>query len=311
MTTYNINAKNINVTFNTKYGKVYGVKDVSINFLENEVTGIIGESGSGKSLLGMSILKLLSNEAKVTGECYFANKDLISLNKSQIKGIRGCKVGFIPQNPDLSLNPLLTIGRQLREPLMTHLNMKKDESIKICKDYLKKFGFENPDKIIKSYPFQLSGGMNQRILSIIGIICNPKYLIADEPTKGLDSKLRKLVYENLLNIKENYIPSMIVITHDLYFAAKLCDKIVVMYKGQIVEMGSNFDVINNPKHPYTIGLMNATIKNGMIPINRESCDENISDCNFYDRCNMRCEKCLKKINFNSVSDSKVRCSLYD
>ncbi|GMQ57468.1 hypothetical protein AN1V17_18630 [Vallitalea sediminicola] len=164
MKTSNIDITNLSVTFDTKYGKVHGVDDVSITFPKDVVTGIIGETGSGKSLLGMSILRLLSNEAIVTGQCFYNGQDHMKLSKAQMKKIRGCQIGFIPQNPDLSLNPILTVQRQLIESLLTHTNISKEEAKEKGRSYLKQFGFKDIDKIMKSYPFQLSGGMNQRIL---------------------------------------------------------------------------------------------------------------------------------------------------
>lgn len=312
MKTSNIDITNLSVTFDTKYGKVQGVDDVSITFPRDVVTGIIGETGSGKSLLGMSILRLLSNEATVTGQCFYNGQDHMKLSKAQIKKIRGSQIGFIPQNPDLSLNPILTIQRQLIESLLTHTNINKQEAKEKVRSYVKQFGFKDIDKIMKSYPFQLSGGMNQRILCIIGIICNPHFVIADEPTKGLDAKLRKIVYENLINVKKNYTSSMIVITHDLYFAGKFCDEIVVMYKGQVVETGYSKDVINNPKHPYTKGLIGSTIRKGMVPINPPDSKENPSNCKFYTRCNQRNTKCIDStIEMKRISGGKVRCWSYD
>jgi len=313
MTKHDISIKNLSVDFRDKLRLIRAVDNVDINFQSGKITGIVGESGSGKSVLGMSILKLLPSNAIISGECIYGNNDLYKLTGDEIRNIRCKEIGLIVQNPFKSLNPVLTIGRQLREPLMKHLGKSKEESKKIVLDYLKKFGFENPQEIYIKYPFQLSGGMNQRIISIMGLICHPKWIIADEPTKGLDSILRKNVYDVFFNIKENYTGSMVIITHDLYFAKKICDVIVVMYSGEIVEVGRADEILLSPKHPYTRGLIKASPSKGMFPIpdNINNIDE--IGCKFSKRCPEFNGKCqcsqikLKKISGHSM----VRCALYD
>lgn len=313
MTSYNINIKDLNVKFATRFSGIKVIENINVDFAFGEITGIVGESGSGKSVLGMSILKLLPSTATVTGTCMYGEKDLYKLDKKEIREIKCKDIGLIAQNPIQSLNPVLTIGKQLKEPLIKHLKISSKEAYGICIKHLKEFSFDNPNEIMKKYSFQLSGGMNQRIISIMGLICKPNWIIADEPTKGLDSILRKSVYEVLLNIKENYTKSMIIITHDLYFAKKICDNIVVMYKGEIVEAGKIHDVFNSPKHPYTKGLINATPQNGMIPIPEGIVKEEKSGCKFYDRCTSSNIKCVTdRIDMKRLNDGRlVRCKLYD
>ncbi len=309
MITSNINIEKLNISFDTQHGASEVVKAVDITFNHGEITGIIGESGSGKSLLGMSILKLLPSEARITGKCIYNQKNLFELDEKNMRNFRGREVAFIPQNPMNVLNPILSIGRQLVEHTMLHLNLNKKCAKKLAIEYLYSFGLRDPERIMKSYPFQLSGGMNQVVLFTMGVICKPAFVIADEPTKGLDSKIRKNVYDHLLRIKKNYVKSMIIITHDLYFAHKFCDTIAVMYRGEIVEIGKKHDVINRPQHPYTQCLLESTVKNGMRPI------KNIDDksyeygCRFYQYCIKRTKGCLNPIIMKSSGRSKVRCVL--
>jgi len=313
MTTYDIAIKNLDVKFIDKLRTVQAVDDVTVDFKFGNITGIVGESGSGKSVLGMSILKLLPKSAVVTGKCMYENSNLYELNKKEIRDFRCKKIGLIVQNPSDSLNPVLSVGNQLIEPLRKRLGKDRNEAKKIVVEYLEKFGFQNPDTIMRKYPFQLSGGMNQRIISIMGLICNPKWIIADEPTKGLDSILRKNIYDVFLKIKNDFTSSMIIITHDLYFAKKICDSIIVMYKGEIVEIGRSKDILENPKHPYTKGLIKASPSNGMIPIPENINKINSSGCKFYDRCIESNIKCVSnRVKLEKIEEgSMVRCLLYD
>lgn len=311
--TDNINIKNLNVRFSAGFSGVAALENIDIEFESGKITGIIGESGSGKSVLGMSILQLLPETATVTGTCMYRGKDLFKLDKRGIQAVRCREIGLIAQNPEQSLNPALKVGWQLKEPLIKHLGKSRKEAYGICVSYLRAFGFDDPEGIMKSYSFQLSGGMNQRIISIMGLICRPDWIIADEPTKGLDSILRKSVYEVFLTIKENYTKSMIIITHDLYFAKKMCDSLIVMYRGEIIEIGECRDIFENPKHPYTKGLIKAVPQNGMVPIPDDLDKKEESGCKFYRRCMESNEHCLvDKVDMKELSDGRlVRCQLYD
>ncbi len=309
MTISDISIKQLNIHFKSKYGDVKGVKDTDMTFRHGEVTGIIGESGSGKSLLGMSILKLLPSEARITGQCIYGDNNLYEMDKKGLGNLRGREIAFVPQNPFKALNPVLTIERQLVEHTMLHLNLGRKEAKRLSLAYLQSFGLKEAEKIMKSYSFQLSGGMNQVVLFVMGIICKPSFVIADEPTKGLDSKIRKNVYDRLLHIKRNHVESMIIITHDLYFAQKLCDTIAVMYRGELVEIGDSHDVIKYPKHPYTQSLVKSTVKNGMIPIKKIDDRSNLGGCSYYAYCVKRSDKCLNAVHLRAVDHSKVRCLL--
>lgn len=310
----NISVKNLSVKFLSPRGDVHVLKNISETFKEGLITGLIGESGSGKSVLGMSILQLLPPEAIINGSCIYNGNDLYSLSAEEILGIRQKEIALIPQNPLQSLNPVLRIGRQLTEPLKRHLKMSKVEAREHVSSDLKNLYFDNPEQILRSYSFQLSGGMNQRVVSSMGMSCRPKWIIADEPTKGLDAILRKQVYEVFKEIKHQGTESIILITHDLPLAKKLCDEIMVLYKGAVVERGNTKQVFEKPAHPYTKALIKALPSEGMQsindPISGKRSEE--SSCLFYDRCKASFSKCVscRVENFEIESNHIVRCNLY-
>lgn len=310
-----IEIKNLEVIFKSKRESVRALNNINVTFEENKVTGLIGESGSGKSVLGMSILRLLPNTAQIFGNCYYNGKDLINCKNKYINSLRGREISLIPQNPSESLNPVLKIKKQLVESFVIHNKKQYKIGVKKSKDLLNRFGFEDTDEVMSKYTFQMSGGMNQRIISVLGLICRPKWVIADEPTKGLDAILRKQVYNVLKNIIDKDDISMILITHDIILAKKLCDNIIVMYKGEIVEQGKANEVINNPKHPYTKGLINSLPDRGMIPINHiiDNIEGSKTSCNFYSKCENRSKICSieKPKDIICGENRVVRCLMYD
>lgn len=253
----NIVIKNLTVSFPNKKSIITVLNNVSTSFERGKITAIIGESGCGKSILAMSILNLLPNNAIVKGDIFYNRNNLVNLDKYEINKIRGKKIALIPQNPSDALNPVIKIGRQIKEVLKEIKN--KNFKVRLL---LKSVGFFNPEIIIKKYPFELSGGMQQRVVSLFGIGAKPEWIIADEPTKGLDSILRNQIYEFFLKIKEDK-SSMIIITHDISLAIKIADNIVVMYKGEIVEEGNSKKIYKEPKHKYTKILLNSLPSKGM------------------------------------------------
>lgn len=310
----NIEIRNLNVRFSTNGKMVQALQNVNLTFRENKITGLIGESGSGKSVLGMSILQLLPSTAEVEGSCFYRNHNLYELSEKEICKIRCREISLIPQNPLMALNPVLKIGRQLAEPLRTHLGMSGKNAWKAAAGNLAKFSFSEPETVMGQYSFQMSGGMNQRIVSCMGLECGSPWVIADEPTKGLDSILRRQVYEVLHQARKQGSASMILITHDLQLARKLCDYIVVLYQGHTVEQGTVQAVMEHPRHPYTRGLLNAMPSRGMhsIPLAVKGQRKGESGCPFFSRCQEASDRCkVTEIAECGISPEQiVRCVNY-
>lgn len=311
--TPNIEIRNLSVCFETSTGSVYAVRDLSTTFYAGRISGIIGESGSGKSIMGMSILQLLPNTAKVTGACFLGDKELYTMPLKELRKIRGAMIGLIPQNPNASLNPVMKIKHQLMEAVLTHHRGNRREAEQQAAHLLKQFGFSEPQNILNQYAFQMSGGMNQRLVSALGLACHPGWVIADEPTKGLDAIVRNQVYTVLRQIHTQYGSSMIVITHDLDLAHHLCDDIRVLYQGQMIEQGTSEEVMEQPLHPYTAGLIHAMPRHGMIPIPApDPARKDHHGCIFYPRCPKATARCAqeKPADIALPSGRKVRCFLY-
>ncbi|MGG7164635.1 ABC transporter ATP-binding protein [Clostridium ihumii] len=310
----NIKIENLNVKFVTPFGSVKAVKNLTTTFTANKITGIIGESGSGKSVMGMAILQLLPENALINGTCTYKDFNLFKLGPKKMQKICGKEIGLIPQNPNASLNPMMKIRNQLKEPLLIHKLMNKKDANNEVNDLLKQFGFHDSSAIGKKYSFQMSGGMNQRIVSALGLACKPNWIIADEPTKGLDAIMRNQVYRVLKKIYSENNCGMIVITHDLMLAFHLCDEIRVMYSGEIIEQGPCKNVFESPLHPYTKGLLNALPQNGMkpVPYGSKNIDDKSSACAFFNRCPNANSNCLNKKmeNFSVSEKRKVRCFNY-
>lgn len=309
-----IEIQNLSVCFDTAQGPVYAVRDLSTTFRAGRISGVIGESGSGKSVMGMSLLRLLPNTARVTGRCFFGQEELYSMPLRKLRKLRGAAIGLIPQNPNASLDPVMKLSRQLTEAITTHGRRNQREAKKQAADLLRRFGFEEPERILTQYPFQMSGGMNQRLVSALGLACRPGWVIADEPTKGLDAVIRNQVYSVLRQIYTEHHCSMIVITHDLALARRLCDDIRVLYMGQIIEQGTAEEVMERPRHPYTAGLIHSLPSKGMIPIPPPDPERmEHTGCPFYPRCRQAGERCSreKPEDYTLPEGGKVRCFLYE
>ena len=298
-----------------KYGsKILAVNDCSFKVEKSEIIGIVGESGSGKSTLALSILNLLVKSAKITnGDIIFNNINLLSLEDYKLNNIRGNKIGYIFQNPMKSLHYALTIGYQLSEAFINH-NKYYNKNIGL--DILKKVGLPNALENYNSYPHQLSGGMQQRVMIAMSIINNPQLLIADEPTTSLDVTIQSQILELLVYLSKIMSMSIILITHNLGIVAQTCKKVLVMYKGEIVESGYVKDILKRPKHPYTIELLNSlpennfgeriNISNHILKTTKYSSLDN--KCAYYNRCQIRMEICLKKPELIKYEDDhSVKC----
>ena len=308
-----IEIRSLSVYFNTALGPVRAVDDLSTTFQAGRISGVIGESGSGKSVMGMSLLRLLPNTAWVTGECWFGGQELYSMPLNELRRLRGAAIGLIPQNPNASLDPVMKLKKQLTEAITAHGGESKRGAEARAEELLRQFGFEEPERILNQYAFQMSGGMNQRLVSALGLACQPGWVIADEPTKGLDAVLRNQVCAVLRQIHLQYRSSMIVITHDLDLARRLCDDLRVLYMGQIIEQGTAEEVMERPRHPYTAGLIHALPSRGMAPIPPPDPSRlEHQGCPFYPRCLKASERCGRERpgDMERPGGGKVRCFLY-
>ena len=299
-----ISIKNLTVEFPTAEGKFRALDEVCLDISEGEHVAIIGESGCGKSVLGHSILRLLDGISTTTGNIFINGTDVRSMSEPELRAMRGQEVALIPQSPTVSLDPVIKIGKQIGEVYDVHGVPKQEWQGKVL-DSLGDIGFEDPKSIYDTYPHRLSGGMCERTVICMGMSLKPAILIADEPTKGLDPA-SKIDVLKTLNRQTNG-KTLLMITHD-YNAAKICERIVVMYSGRILEDGPTDEVMKEPKHPYTKALWGAMPSNGMNPI-PGSVEKALKGCDFYNRCGLRCEECRDLHEMKKVSDGHlVRCS---
>nr|WP_275298365.1 ABC transporter ATP-binding protein [Clostridium sp. YIM B02555] len=308
-------------SFYTAEGKVTAVNDVSFKVHEGKVLGIVGESGCGKSVTSMSIMRLLDDSiSKIEeGEILFEGTDILKLSEKEMNKIRGNKLAMIFQEPMTSLNPVFTIGQQIGEAIKIHQGIKGKENKKKSIEMLKLVGIPMPEKIVNEYPHQLSGGMRQRVMIAMALSCNPKLIIADEPTTALDVTIQAQVLELMKKLSKDLKTSIILITHDLGVIAEMADEVIVMYSGKVVEECSVQNIFERAKHPYTKGLLYSRTENvkkgerlynipGMVP----NLNDMPSGCSF----NPRCEKCMDICKeempklIETEEGHKVRCWLY-
>ncbi len=249
--------EHLSVAFHTVEGVHNAVRDVSYTVQKGETLGVVGESGSGKSVTALSIMRLVPNPPGETtgGKILFDSRDLLSLPMEEINRIRGNEISMIFQEPMTSLNPIHTCGRQIMEPLLLHKGCGKQEARQRALEMMRLVGIPIPEQRIKEYPHQLSGGMRQRVMIAMALICQPKLLIADEPTTALDVTIQAQILELMKRLKRELNSSIIMITHDLGVIAEMCDRVVVMYAGQVVEISEIDGLFDHPYHPYTEGLI--------------------------------------------------------
>lgn len=292
----------IYTSFNTHVGEVQAVRGVTIDLYKGEAIGIVGESGSGKSITMMTVMRLLdSNGVIKKGEVLFDGKDLTKLSEKEMENIRGNEIGMIFQDPMTSLNPVITIGDQLSEPLIRHKSMSKSEARKKVIEMLNLVGIPSPEKRIKQYPYEFSGGMRQRVMIAMALICEPKLLIADEPTTALDVTIQAQILELMKELKQKLNMSIILITHDLGVVADVCSRINVMYGGVVVESGTSRDIFYNANHPYTWGLLRSIpnpkleVKERLKPIEGTPPDllAPPKGCPFAERCEYAMKVCFE------------------
>ena len=291
-----LNLKNLSVS----YGDINILKDIDLSLKKGEILGIVGESGSGKSTLIKSIMGILDENASIDGEINFEGKDLASLSLKDYRKIKGKEISMIFQNPTEYFNPTRKISKQFIETIRSHNDISKQEIQKKSINTFKFLGLKDGKKIWNSYPFELSGGMNQRVAIALSIMLEPKILLADEPTSALDVTVQAQVVKELLKLRQKLNTSIILVTHNIGVASYMSDNIGVMYGGRIIEYGESEELINNPKHPYTKMLINSVpVINGNIPNGIEGSLPNFQDikegCVFLDRCKYASRECKIKV----------------
>lgn len=317
-----LDVENLCVYFYTDKGLSKAVDGNNFKMYENETLAIVGESGCGKSVTAMSILKLVDEPGKIEpqSKIMYENKNLATLEDDEIRSIRGNDISMIFQEPMTSLNPVFTVGYQIMENILLHEEVSKEEAKKRAIHLLDMVGISRPEKVVNDYPHQLSGGMRQRVMIAMALACDPKLLIADEPTTALDVTIQAQILKLMNDLKEKTGTSIMLITHDLGVVAQMADHVNVMYAGKVVESAPVFEIFKNPKHPYTRGLMESmpSLNSGKEKLN--TIEGNVPNpidlpigCYFADRCPNAMEKCkLQQPKDTKIaSRHHVSCFLYD
>lgn len=291
----------LHVSFHTYAGEVKAVRGVNFNVGQGETVAIVGESGCGKSVTAKSIMRLLPSPPAQykRGSIQFQGKDLLDVTEKEMQTIRGNQISMIFQDPMTSLNPTMKIGNQIMEAILKHNDMSKKDAIEKAVEMLKLVGIPQPDKRVNQYPHEFSGGMRQRAMIAMALACNPRLLIADEPTTALDVTIQAQILELMKKIQEETGTSIIIITHDLGVVAEMADRVVVMYAGQVIESGTVKELFAKPQHPYTIGLLNSVPrldmdkKQPLAPIIGTPPDliDPPEGCPFYARCKYAMRVC--------------------
>lgn len=318
-----IDVRSLKTYFYSSRGVVRVANDVSFNVRKGEILGIVGESGSGKTVIALSILRLIPYPGKIIhGEVFFRGENILEKSISGMTNIRGAGIGMIFQDPMSCLNPVFTIGDQLTSGILAHQNISKQEAKKIAVDMLRIVHIPDPDRRILSYPHEFSGGMKQRVMIALALSCNPELLIADNPTTALDSTIQLQFLNLILDLRKTLGMTILYITHDFGVVAKLCDRVAILYAGEIIEIGSVYNVLTKPKHPYTRELINSTPTLGMrnklietIPGKQPDLAFLPTGCKFATRCKVVKGTCSEKdIELieagNSEQSHQVRCINY-
>ncbi|HUM82752.1 MAG TPA: ABC transporter ATP-binding protein [Lachnospiraceae bacterium] len=292
------------LSFFTPVGEVKALSDVSLYVNAGEVLGIVGESGSGKSVTSYSLMGLIAYPGKIIGgDLYFNDHHINKMTDKEMQKIRGNEVSIIFQDPMTSLNPVYTIGNQIREVILLHTDKTKEQANERARELLTLVGINEPEKRLKQYPHELSGGMRQRVMIAMALACEPKLLIADEPTTALDVTIQAQIIELMMELRKKLGMAIIMITHDLGVVASMCDRIAVMYAGKIVESGTTDEIFYEPKHEYTKGLlksipkMNEKVYQRLVPIQGTPVDllNPPKGCPFASRCNSCMKICLREM----------------
>ena len=307
--------------YSTFGGVVRAVDNVSLKINKGEAVALVGESGSGKSTIAFSMMQLIANPGKITnGKIMLNGRDILSLSNSEMTRVRGGEMGMIFQEPMTYLNPLIRVGEQIAEAIRTHQEALPKEAREKAVDALRLVQIPNPETVANYYPHQLSGGMRQRVLIAIAISCRPQILIADEPTTALDVTIQAQIMHLLHNLCKELGTALLLITHDLGLVAEYCDRVYVMYAGQIVEEAAIFKLFKSPKHPYTEALLSCALMSDRRTKNFKTIkgrppgrDKLPSGCRFHPRCTKTISSCSSTIPsmVNLGNESQARCLLYE
>ena len=315
-----LEVRNLTIDFDTRHGALRAVDDISFQLAPGEILGLVGESGAGKSLTGTAIIGLLESPGYISGgEILFKGERIDNLTQEEMRRLRGRKIGAIFQDPLTSLNPLLTVGTQLIETILTHLDMNREQARKRALELLEEVGIPAPDQRIDNYPHQFSGGMRQRVVIALALCANPMLIIADEPTTALDVSIQAQILAILKKLCYEHGAAIILVTHDMGVIAETADRVAVMYAGRLVELGPVDQVIKAPKHPYTVGLM------GSIPVVGSQAERLIqiegamprltdipNGCAFHPRCGQAFELCSsRKPEMRQLDRNQVACLLFE
>jgi len=316
MNTNLLEIKDLNIFFKSDKSKtpIHAVRDLSFCLKQGEMLGVVGESGSGKSITNLALMGILGDSAIIKAQkCSFAGKDLLKLKEKELQKIRGGEIAMIFQDPMTALNPFLTVEFQIVETILAHLNISKSEAKNKAMELLLQVGITSPKERLKAYPFELSGGMAQRVMIAMAISTGPKLLIADEPTTALDVTIQKQILTLIKSLQEKNNMSVILVTHDLGVVGEYSERVQVMYAGELVETGKTQDLINNPRHPYTFGLLSSrpgevrrapktplTSIAGIVPAFHQRPD----GCQFNPRCVHVQDDCKAK---SIIIEQGVRC----
>lgn len=317
-----IRIKNLHVQFSTYGGQVQAVRGVSFDLHKGETLAIVGESGCGKSVTSQSIMRLIPTPpGRITsGSILFKDQDLTKLSEKKMRDIRGADISMIFQDPMTALNPTLRVGEQIAENIMQHENISKEKAKEKAFEMLELVGIPNPKERLKQYPHEFSGGMRQRIVIAMALVCNPEVLIADEPTTALDVTIQAQILELFKDIQQKTDVSIVLITHDLGVVAQVADRVAVMYAGKIVEIGTRRDIFYTPQHPYTKGLLRSVprldlYESELVPIAGSPPDlfAPPSGCSFAPRCPYVMEVCdrMYPVSTKLKESHQVHCWLQD